>query len=71
MQQWMLKLEPSEMAVARSASQIYAAYVSTGRVSPGSEPQWMQKAVHEAIQIAYLTDQAVQSDDENRKRDAF
>ena len=69
--QVMLKLQASEMAVSRSASAIYAAYIIAGRVADGSENQWMHKSVLEAIRIAHMVDQLVQSDDENRQREAF
>lgn len=71
MQQTFLSLQPSETAVVHAASRIYAAYVARGMVAQGAETQWIQKSIHEAVQIAYYTDQAVQSDDEKRKRDAF
>ena len=71
MAQTVLELQPSETAVLHAASRIYAAYVVRGAITPGAEPQFMQKAIQEAIQLAHWTDQAVQSDDEKRQRDAF
>lgn len=69
MEQTFLELQPSETAVVHAASRIYAAYVMRGMVSQGAEQQWIQKSIQEAIQLAYWTDQAVQSDGEKRKRD--
>ncbi len=66
-QQTYLSLQPSETTVAKCASQIYSAYIIAGKVTEGAERQWIQKSIMEAIEIAYYTDQAVQSDDENRK----
>lgn len=71
MQQTFLELQPSETAVLHAASRIYAAYVVRGVVAQGAEQQWIQKSIQEAVQLAYWTDQAVQSDNEKRKRDAF
>jgi hypothetical protein len=68
-QQTFLELQQSETTVVHAASRIYAAYIARGMVPQGSEQQWIQKAIHEAIQIAYWADQAVQSDDEKRKRE--
>ncbi len=67
--QTFLELQQSETTVVHAASRIYAAYIARGMVDQGAEQQWIQKSIHEAIQLAYWTDQAVQSDDEKRKRD--
>ena len=39
-----LTLHPSEAVVIRAAAQIYAAYITAGRVKEGSEKEWMQRA---------------------------
>lgn len=59
-----LSLQHSEGVVVQSAANIYAAYITAGRVAEGHEPQWMERSVHEAILIAKMTDDAVQSDSE-------
>jgi hypothetical protein len=59
-----LSLQPSEAVVAQSAAHIYAAYIAAGRVTEGQEQQWMDRAIREAVQIARLTDDAIQSDNE-------
>ncbi len=59
-----LSLQPSEMTVARSAANIYAAYIAAGRVPEGKEQDWMRRAIGEAFTIARLTDEAIHSDDE-------
>ncbi|MBX3399371.1 MAG: hypothetical protein KF873_11555 [Gemmataceae bacterium] len=59
-----LSLQPSEMIVARSAANIYAAYIAAGRVPEGKEQDWMRRAIGEAFTIARLTDEAIHSDDE-------
>lgn len=66
-----LELQPSEMAIFRAASSIYSAYVSSGQVLPGEENTYMQKAIREAIQIAYAVERHVQSDDETATKKAF
>lgn len=70
-QQTMLKLQHSESVVVAAAAQIYAAYISSGKVTQGAERDWMQHSVRQAIHLAQLTDQLIQSDDENRQREAF
>jgi hypothetical protein len=59
-----LSLQPSEAIVAESASVIYAAYIASGRVPEGAEQKWIDRSVHEAIQIARQTDEAIHSDTE-------
>ncbi len=64
-----LSLQPSEMAVFRAASEVYAAYVASGKVSEGKENAYMQKAIKEAIQIAYHVENYILSDDETVQQD--
>ena len=59
-----LALQPSEMVVAQSAANIYAAYIAAGRVPEGKEQDWMRRAIGEAFTIARLTDEAIHSDTE-------
>ena len=59
-----LSLQPSEAMVAESAAIIYAAYITIGRVPEGQEQKWIERSIHEAVQIAQLTDEAVHSDTE-------
>ena len=59
-----LSLQPSEMVVAQSAANIYAAYIAAGRVAEGKEQDWMRRAIGEAFTIARLTDEAIHSDTE-------
>ena len=48
----------------QAAAQIYAAYISTGKVSDGDEERWMQRSVREALVLARATDDAVISESE-------
>ncbi len=62
-----LSLQPSEMAVFRAASNIYAAYVASGKVTEGNENTYMQKVIKEAIHIAYHVEHYVLSDGETAR----
>lgn len=59
-----LSLQPSEAIVAQSAAMIYSAYVTSGRVPEGAEPEWIKRAIQEAVQIARATDEWIHSDNE-------
>lgn len=64
MEKTTLRLQPSESVVVEAASRIFAAYISSGRIPDGSEGDWIERSVREAIQIACNVDAAVRSDDE-------
>lgn len=59
-----LALQPSEAQVFRAAATIYAAYIGTGQVTQGTEGQWLEKSLAEALWLAQRTDSRIQSDDE-------
>ena len=59
-----LMLQHSESVVVGAASQIYAAYITAGKVEEGKEADWMKRSIREAIMIARGVDDAVISDDE-------
>ncbi|MAG95024.1 MAG: hypothetical protein CMJ48_14960 [Planctomycetaceae bacterium] len=59
-----ITLQPSEQVLVTAAAGIYAAYISSGRVQEGTEPDWMKRSIEEAIRIARITDNAVQADKE-------
>lgn len=59
-----LSLQPSEAVVVQAAANIYAAYVASVRVTEGREHEWMERSIKEAIAIARLTDDMIQSDSE-------
>lgn len=59
-----LKLQHSESVVLGAAAQIYAAYISSGKVIDGEEDQWMSRSIKEAIRLAVATDDAIISDNE-------
>jgi len=53
-----LSLQPTEQALTIAASQIYAAYVSSGQVQ-GETEAWIERAVNEAIMIGLKVDDKV------------
>ena len=58
------RLQSSESVVTQAASQIYAAYISSGRVKEGEESRWMERSIKEAVMIAQATDDLIISDEE-------
>ena len=59
-----LNLQPSEAALFRAATDLYAAYLIAGRVPAGQEKEWMGRAVQDAFTLARMADDAVISDTE-------
>jgi len=57
-------LKPTEQTIVTAAATIYAGYVSGGKVADGSEKQWLQRSLKEAIALARLTDESVLADGE-------
>ncbi len=57
-------LQPSEMAIFRGACDIYAAYISAGRVDEGQEMDFMRKAITETVSIAQAVEEHIDSDEE-------
>ncbi len=64
MKKKVVSLQPSEIALTHSAAAIYSAYVASGRVPAGQEEVWIQRSVQEAIRIADVVENFVQSDSE-------
>ncbi len=59
-----LTLQPSEAVIVQAAANIYAAYISTGNVTKGTEKQWMQQSIDEALWIGLRADDMIVSDHE-------
>ena len=58
-------LQPSKRIVTLSATSIYAAYVSAGKIQCEQDAQdWIDRSVREAISIAEHVERLVQSDEE-------
>lgn len=59
-----ITLQHSESVIVQAAAQIYAAYITAGRVGEDSNAHWMKQSIKEAIAIARGVDDAVISDGE-------
>ena len=59
-----LTLQRTEGFITQAAANIYAAYISAGKVVDGEESQWMKKSIKEAITIAKTTDETIVSEGE-------
>ncbi len=64
-ERYYMSLQPSEMAVFRAASEIFAAYVASGQVaSEDARKQFMRQAISDAISLATHVEKLIQSDNE-------
>lgn len=61
-----LKLHWSESVVVVAASQIFAAYISAGKVNDSNEEQMLLKSIRTAIKLADTADTLVKSDKEGK-----
>jgi hypothetical protein len=59
-----LSLQASEMAVFNCASQIFAAYVCSGKVTDENRNAYYKTAIRDAIRMGVIVEKSVQSDDE-------
>lgn len=57
-------LQPSKGIITQSAAQIFAAYITAGRVKDDDADTWMKRSIREAVTIAKTVDASVQSDQE-------
>ncbi len=57
-------LQPSEMAIFSVAGNIYASYISSGRVTEQTETEMIKKSIEASIKIANIVEKTVQSDNE-------
>jgi hypothetical protein len=57
-------LQPSEKAVFRSAAEIFAAYVSAGKVCEENKNEYYKTAIRDAIRIGQVVEKSIQSDEE-------
>lgn len=57
-------LQPSEMALLAGASQIFAAYISAGKVTEENKNDYYKIAIKDAIRIGRIVEKNVESDDE-------
>lgn len=59
-----MSLQPSEGLVLSAASRIYAGYIAAGKVNPGDEDAYMQRAMDAALHLAKTLDERIVSDNE-------
>lgn len=57
-------LQTSEMAVFKCASQIFAAYISAGKVTEENKNDYYKIAIKDAIRIGRIVEKSIESDDE-------
>jgi len=57
-------LQPSEMAVFKCASQIFAAYISSGKVNEQNKKEYHKISIQEAIRIGSMVERHIVSDNE-------
>ncbi|MBA7686948.1 hypothetical protein ES703_95408 [subsurface metagenome] len=57
-------LQPSEKAVFKCASQIFAAYICSGKVTEENKKDYYKIAIKDAIRIGQIVEKSIESDDE-------
>jgi hypothetical protein len=57
-------LQPSEMAVFKCASQIFAAYICSGKVTDKNKSDYYRIAIRDAMRIGAIVEKSIESDDE-------
>jgi hypothetical protein len=57
-------LQPSEMAMFKCASQIFAAYVCSDKVTEANRKDYHKIAIKDAIRIGQIVEKNIESDDE-------
>lgn len=57
-----VNLKPTEMAIVQSAAQLYAAYVTAGRVEEGKETEWMERALKDVMKFARAVEGVADTD---------
>ncbi|MHC4396231.1 MAG: hypothetical protein ACYS1A_11315 [Planctomycetota bacterium] len=57
-------LQPSEMAVFKCASQIFAAYICSGKVTDENKGDYYRIAIRDAMRIGVIVEKSIESDDE-------
>ncbi len=62
-----LSLQPSERTVYEVASRIYAAFIASGQRNDANKADLMRLSIQEAIELASVVEDRIQSDDELEK----
>ncbi len=60
-----IKLQQSEGIVCQMASQLLAAFISSGQLKPENEDHYIDRSLKMAIKLAILADRTIDSDDES------
>lgn len=59
-----LKLQQSEGFVIEAAAQIYAAYITSGKLNQENKEAIMKEAIRDALRIALTVDETIISENE-------
>jgi len=59
-----LKLQQSEGFVIEAAAQIYAAYITSGRLNEENKESLMKEAIRDALRIALTVDETIIAENE-------
>jgi len=59
-----LKLQQSEGFVIEAAAQIYAAYITSGRLNDENKESLMKEAIRDALRIALTVDETIIAENE-------
>jgi hypothetical protein len=57
-------LQPSEAAVFKCASHIFAAYICAGKVTDENKKEYQKIAIRDAVRIGQIVEKSIESDDE-------
>ena len=57
-------LQPSEIAVLKCASQIFSAYICSGKVTDENKSDYYRIAIRDAMRIGVIVEKSIESDDE-------
>ncbi len=60
-----IRLQHSEGVVCHMASRLLAAFISSGQLTPENEDVLVDRSIRMAVKLAFRTDRAIESDDEN------
>lgn len=63
-----IRLQHSEGVVCQMASRLLAAFISSGQLTPENEDVLVDRSIGMAVKLAFRTDRAIESDDEDGDR---
>ena len=59
-----VQLAPTEVSILAAASQIYSAFIISGKTNQDNEAKYMQKAIKQAMKMSTAIDESVKAEDE-------